>query len=102
MFEWYKDGILIVEGRAQFKDFGDGRYSLMILETNADDFGEYSVVVTYASGEIRSSATVRRAVIIFKKKICSRSISEGGILHMIMEVDGQPIKIEVELYYGVI
>jgi hypothetical protein len=44
--------------RAQLKDLGNGRYSLTIPQTNADDFGNYSVTVSNDAGEATSKGKI--------------------------------------------
>lgn len=40
------------------QDLGNGRYSLTIPQTNADDFGNYSVTVSNDAGEATSKGTI--------------------------------------------
>lgn len=82
-------------------NLGGGRYSLTILEATPDDFGIYSVIAYYDGGEDTTcSAIIRRAVIVFKRQCYSQPISVGDMLHLVVEVEGQPIKVEVGCIMG--
>lgn len=84
-----------VGDRAKVENLGGGRYTLTIFSMSAEDFGVYSVSVIYVTGEIKCSATIRRSDMEFKRKLYSQSIDEGDLLHLVIEVSGQPTKVEV-------
>jgi hypothetical protein len=55
------------------KDLGNGKYSLTIPQTNADDFGNYSVTVSNEAGE----ATSQGKISVEKPKLEKPEILEG-------------------------
>jgi len=51
--EWFKNGSVLTEGgRVSFTNCGDGRYSLIIRDSEEDDSGEYCCVVQNEAGRV--------------------------------------------------
>lgn len=51
--EWLKNGITVTEGqRLALVNHGEGRYSLIIRDTQEDDSGEYCCVVKNEAGRV--------------------------------------------------